>query len=104
MSASKTRTDRRTCAAIVCEHIAIGRQPIKLAERSEPEEDADSGWQFLCGDPNEDWTKAQVWSLQEVIDSDSSLSAVADLPAGTRLARAAADESWEVVPGESARQ
>jgi len=104
MSIPKEKLDQRTCAAIVCEHIATGRQPIMLAERSEPEEEADSGWQFLCGDPNEDWTKAHVWSLQEVIDIDSSLSPVADLPAGTRLARAAANDPWEIVPGESERQ
>jgi hypothetical protein len=95
--------DNRRCAAIVCAHVAAGRSPILLAERSEPEEAADSGWQFLCGVEHEDWTEAKVWSVQEVIDTDPSLAALIDLPIGTRLARSAPDASWENIPGEAER-
>ena len=95
--------DNRRYAAIVCAHVAAGRLPILLAERSEPEEPADSGWQFLCGVEREDWNEAKVWSVQEVIDTDPSLAALIDLPIGTRLARPAPDARWENLPGEAER-
>jgi len=90
----------RQCAAIVCSHVAMGRKPILLAERSEPEEASDSGWQFLCGLEEEDWTTAQVWSVHEVVEIDKSLDRLVEMPIGTRLVRPAATAEWERVPAE----
>ena len=42
-------------AAIVCEEVAVQGASILYAKRSEPLEEADSGWQFLCGAAEEDW-------------------------------------------------
>lgn len=74
-------------AAIVCAHVASGVKPICLAERSMPEDPADSGWQFLCGQTEEDWKKAQVWSIQEVLELEPSLREFIDYPAEITLVR-----------------
>jgi len=103
MSRSKEKSDNLRSAAIVCGHVAAGRLPILLAERSAPEDPADSGWQFLCAVEQENWNEAKVWSLQEVIDTDPSLAALIDLPIGTRLARETSTAKWENVPDELER-
>ena len=99
---AKVTVDRQ-CAAIICAHAASGSSPILLAERSEPEDSSDSGWQFLCGAEDEEWSDAQVWSVQEVVDSDGTLAELVDMPAGTRISRPTASDSWEVVPKEQDR-
>jgi hypothetical protein len=92
------------CAAIVCAHVATAECPILIADRSEPEDPADSGWQFLCGTKDENWNEAKVWSVGEVVESDPSLASLVNLPIGTRLVRVSAKAPWEEVPAESERQ
>lgn len=61
-------------AAILCQHVARGDRSILLAERCAPEDDRDSGWQFLCDSgPTEDPAKAEVWSLAEVLHRDPTI-------------------------------
>lgn len=88
-------------AAIVCEHIAKDRAPILLAKRLEPENESDSGWQFLCGAPDENWQSAQVWALHEVLAYDGTISGLIDLPVGTVLTRSLANQKWKITRGES---
>ena len=83
-------------AAIVCEHVARMKMPILHAEKSEPDDDSDSGWQFLCGAEKEDWHKAQVWALHEVLAEDSSLIAFMGKPPGTVLTRSNPNQPWQV--------
>ena len=82
-------------AAILCPHVAQEGLPILYAERSEPVDAADSGWQFLCdsGRP-EDHSKAQIWSLEEVLGRDASLHTILGAPAGTRIRRRDNTAPW----------
>jgi hypothetical protein len=89
------KQDWLNTAAIVCEHVADKRARILCAERSEPEDDADSGWQFMCGAEEEDWKKAQVWALHEVVSLDPTLKRHLDLPSGTILRRSRLSAQWE---------
>lgn len=86
-------------AAVVCREIAVDRVPILLAQRSDPEDDCDSGWQFLCGGAQEDWQTAQVWALGEVLSYDPSLSGLLTMPVGTVLRRSSPNARWQA--GES---
>jgi hypothetical protein len=61
-------------AAIVCSYIATEGKPIRLAVRGDPVDDADSGWQFLCGDKEED--QAQLWSVREVLELEPTFEFV----------------------------
>src|SRR5687768_12008760 len=89
-------------AAIVCAHVALERLPILLAERSEPDEPLDTGWQFLCNSGADEPTAgAQIWALGEVLMVEPSLSEFVNLPPGTQLTRKSADSPWIVSKHES---
>lgn len=94
---SSNEGDDLRAAAIVCAHAADG-DPFLIAERGEPEDPDDSGWQFLCGASAEDWQMARVWSLQEVVQIEPSLMRFLSFPARTRLVRASPQAAWEIVP------
>lgn len=86
--------DYNRTAAIVCGHVANGIAPILYAEKSAPMDDADSGWQFLCGEENEDSGKAQVWALGEVLLMEKSLVPFISAPVGTVLRREGVNDQW----------
>lgn len=83
-------------AVIVCSHVAAGK-PILFAERSESEEEVDTGWQFVCDSGiKETIATAQVWALDEVLELEPSLRQLIDLPPGTELKRTDANSPWKV--------
>lgn len=85
-------------AAVICSHIAAGQLPILLAVRDEPISDEDSGWQFLCNlHEDEDDDRAQVWSINEVVEYEPSLSQFVEYPVGTKLYRQNAESDWVLV-------
>ena len=85
-------------AAIVCSHVSSGKQPILLAERSEPDEAVDTGWQFVCNSGEEENIEtAKLWALDEVLALEPSLRGFIDLPPGTELQRDSASSSWKIV-------
>lgn len=87
-------------AAIVCSEVANDNMPILYAERSSPEDEADSGWQFLCGASSENWSTAQVWALHEVLNIEPSLLPFIELPAGTIIFRDSVADSWKIKRSE----
>jgi hypothetical protein len=64
------------------------------AERSEPQDETDSGWQFSCGSSTEDWRAAKVWALHEVLEREPTLADFMDLPFGTILTRSSPNSKW----------
>lgn len=95
-----TEADILRMGAIVCADIANQVAPILIAERSEPVNPADSGWQFTCGrtDPPH-FDNAQVWLLREVLEREPSLKECTNLPVGTRLQRESDRAPWSCVSG-----
>ncbi len=82
-------------AAIVCGDIANEGEKILFAQRDEPEEPADSGWQFLCGAiDDEDWSKARVWALGEVLKYEPTLAPFLMLDPGTCISRKSVSDPW----------
>ena len=80
-------------AALVCEHVASGAQPIQVAHRIDPVEEIDSGWQFFCGlVEDEDPAKAKVWSLNDVLEEVPSIRPFLYLAPGAELVREG--ETW----------
>lgn len=77
--------------------VSRGDEPLLYGERSEPVDDADSGWQFSAGPKGEaDAAAAQVWALSEVLEREPSLRQFASLPFGTALSRASVAHDWQV--------
>jgi hypothetical protein len=68
-----------------------------LAERSEPDEPADTGWQFLCiAESHENAEDAKIWALDEILEFDPSLKGLVDQPPGTRLYRDTPGSPWVI--------
>ena len=68
-------------AVIVCSHVASGKYPIMFAERSEPDEPPDIGWQFICdAHPHNRAEDARVWALSEILEIEPSLQPYVDHP------------------------
>jgi len=82
--------------AIISRSISLDGGVICFAERSEPLEEADSGWYF-AGHENEalDSSGAQIWSISEVLECEPTLSVFINMPAGTRLIRSSKNDKWE---------
>src|SRR5437762_1148933 len=97
-----TNTDRR--AAILCSHVASRQRPILCAERGDPLDAADSGWQFLCNVATEENpSDAKVWAVSEVLDIEPTLAPFIDLPPGTRIVRENIGAPWRRVTPEADR-
>lgn len=64
---------------IVCRHIAKGERPPAFAIRTNPESDADSGWQCLC-DRSHETADAMVVSMDEAVHLCPGLEAIKDSP------------------------
>lgn len=83
-------------AAIVCEHISSMKFPILSAFRTEPDSPEDSGWQFFCGQENEENPDdAKVWLLEEVLKLEPTLAEYMDLPIGYQLWRENVESEWQ---------
>ena len=83
--------------AIVSKSVALGKNPILRAIRSDPVNEYDSGWQFTdasMGNGSE--TAPEIWRISEVLDVEPSLSEYIQLPAGTNITRRSANDPWTV--------
>jgi hypothetical protein len=83
--------------AIVCGDVAKGTRPILYAERTDPVDEADSGWQFSCGSYSDDAKLAQLWTVNEVVESEPSLGEYVGMPFGTALRRENVGAPWEIL-------
>jgi hypothetical protein len=82
-------------AAILCIHVANRESPILRAVRDEPVDPDDSGWQFHCNSRDvEKESEAKIWSVNEVIELEPTLSPFINLPPGTKLTRSSKDSKW----------
>ena len=93
--ANQARVVNITGAAIVCSHIAKNALPILLAQRDQPADPSDSGWQFLCNSgAQEDERLAQVWAVSEVVERDPTLKAIVGQPPGSKFKRKDGKSPW----------
>ena len=74
-------------AVIVCFHIARENAPVRHAIRTQPLQDADSGWQFLCKAMHGNIENAQVWAVKEMLDYDSDVRNIIDQPVGSSFVK-----------------
>ena len=84
-------------SAIICSHVANEKLPILFAERSEPDDAIDTGWQFVCDSgAKESLETALIWALDEVLAFEPSLRNFMHLPPGTELKRKDAKSNWTI--------
>lgn len=91
--------------AMICSHIIRNGFPILRAQRDEPLDEIDSGWQFLCNIGHDEATEgAQIWSIKSVIKYEPSLQGMLDQPIGTILDRKNIKSPWIIFPPSSNHQ
>jgi hypothetical protein len=79
----------RNCAVITLRDIVFDGAPILHVMHDSD----DNGWQFL-GLEDADPEKAAVVCLEEIVQLDSSVLALADMPPGWHAWRASTSEPW----------
>ena len=75
-------------AAFVCSHIFGATRPILYVCR------AGGDWQFLCGEPHAEAELPEVVGVGHLVDRDSSLEEVLDLPPDWEAERDAQLSVW----------
>jgi hypothetical protein len=81
--------------AIVSKKVALGQSLILFAMRSEPVDEADSGWQFTEGGSEIFGSEsAQLWLVSEILELEPSLSPFINYPAGVKLYRGSENSIW----------
>jgi len=83
----------RESVAITLRQIVQERRPILLATHEQ-----DDSWQFLDGSDAPRMEDAVVVALDEIYALDSSIAALADLPAGWQAWRVQGEEAWRRAP------
>jgi hypothetical protein len=81
--------DPATLAVFSVREIVFGGKPILFVSH-----DDDGGWQFLTGETarKED---AVIVGLKEIVELDSSVATLADLPTGWIATRRSPNAAWE---------
>jgi len=96
--------ENRRGAVVVCTHVASGKFPILLAERSESDDPTDTGWQFVCNAGFEETAEtAEIWLLDEVLKIEPSLRDYIILPPGSALVRENPSSPWEPATAEEVK-
>lgn len=81
---------------IVCQHIVQNRVHICRGSRSEQIVPEDSGWHFSCDKCDfEDESTASIWSVNELLDFDSSLRNWINSDIGTTIIRQPGETNWQ---------
>jgi hypothetical protein len=89
VNSSRPFDQPRNCAVIVTDEVFSGQEPILHVTH-----DADDhGWQF-AGLTYSGPEKAKIMSLAEVVQTDSSLLKLSQLPIGWHAWRHAVEEPW----------
>ena len=89
---------RRELLVFCCTHILDREEDIAVVNHHFD----DNNWVFLCAREHSD-TDAVITSVGELLDIDSSLELLSDLPVGMRALRESVAGEWKTacIPGES---
>jgi len=82
----------REAVAYVCSHIFDATRPVLLVSRQ------DGDWQFLCGGPHEADEKPRVVGLNHLVERDTTLRDILDLPSDWDAERSEMTGAWTRTP------
>ena len=86
------RIPERETAAYVCSHIFDATRPVLLVSRE------DGDWQFLCGGSHEADEKPRVVGLNHLVERDTTLREILDLPSDWDAERSEVNAPWTRTP------
>ena len=79
-------------AAFVCSHIFSATRPVLFVSRE------DGDWQFLCGGTHDADEKPRVVGLNHLMERDTTLREILDLPSDWDAERSAVNAPWARTP------
>jgi hypothetical protein len=87
----------KNSAAFICVHCMDQGAPIAFAQKDEPIDECDTGWQFLCGiDQYHDDAKVMlIVAIKTVVGVDASVLQILDSPVGSQFARKLPSTAWK---------
>jgi len=88
-------TEAPNLAVITCVHILEHNHDILVVSHDED----DAGWQFLCGKENHIESDGKIIALKEILELDTTLHLLNDLPVGSIATRTKKNESWKIEEG-----
>jgi len=77
-------------AVLTCTHVVNEKSSILFVSHDEDDE----GWQFLCGADHHNDKEALVVALDEIVNMDSSVIEVSDMPPGFCATRNKFTSKW----------
>ena len=77
--------------AYICSHVFRNEKPILLVVHH-----SNGDWQFLCGEIHDDGELPKVVGVGHLLDRDSSLEKLRDLPLGWSAERQDARSEWRL--------
>lgn len=86
----------RANGIIICQHIASGMTPILVLSRSESVDPQDTGWQALCGAGHDDTSGAEIWTIDQLLAFEPSLTGLLDGEIGTEIKRESTGHAWKI--------
>lgn len=81
----------KSTACIVCCHVLEKSSPILYVTHDED----DGMWQFLCGESNHNEETARIVSLEQVVEMDSSINDLYEMPCGVGAERDEMNSKWK---------
>lgn len=82
-----------TAPAVVCHHVLHGTHPVLLVTKLPGER-----WSFLCGGLHRGMDEYGVICIGHILEKDSSLTEVMDLPDNWDAERADVTSAWRRMP------
>lgn len=78
--------------AFVCSHVFEKTRPVLFVSR------ADGDWQLLCGGTHDEAEAPRIVGLNHLLNDDSGLNAILDLPSDWEAERSVQGREWERRP------
>lgn len=75
----------------VCDHVLNNERPILFVSH----DTEDSNWQFLCGQDDHSDENIRIISLRQVVDLDSSVNDLWEMPLGICAEREKVGNGWQ---------
>jgi len=85
-------------SVFTCSHVLSNKFPILLAQRDLPLDEADSGWQILCGANQEDDSTGRIIAVEEAYKIDQAFEMLFQNPPQKCFARHSPNHPWEEIP------
>lgn len=88
---------------IATDKITVDGELVDYMFRDEPNNDLDSGWQFLSGTEDQEYldnaNNSGIYDVNTIANYDNAIIPYLNLPTGTQLERIRGTDKFQIIPG-----